>query len=714
MDSLSPRALRPLECDVKPRSAGEPRYTGQMLLVLAAAALAQDPSALARPPSALVTRGDTVFALFAGHVVRSRDAGATWSAVDPLSAGLVVPVDAIAVAGDTLVATTGAGFLWSGDDGATWSAVAPVPRRADDEGWSDLAVVGDTVLASTTAGELARSTDRGRTWAAAGEGKLASLAAVGGRFVAVGPGEPMASADGLSWSLADHMPPAAADGAVRVATRAVSEGVELVRSVDGGATWKAIDRADRAYKGVVARGASVLVVDAADRVRLGLDGGKKWVEVAAPGGSGWDFPDGAGVEVPVAFSGDHALVPVPGGIVRVPLDPRRAASRVAIAVPLAGRAAARAPVPDGALTLQVAPLGGAVVLPASWGLAPGGDGSRARLRRGWAYGPPLAVEVWRAHGTQCADAPRPSADRLGVGAVAAPGGVPAEWTAALALRDASGPGPVTWDLCLDAPAGAVRVALQSDDPAAEPDAAQLLGQLAVLGRQATAPDDITGLLGALAAEAGDEEGEAEEEEEDEDGGGVPIAGFTAVGIEGAASWPRGAQQVSEVFLLSARSTQHPYGSDWVSAGMDLGLGFSVGGGGFAYELGLRLGPGHWIGKHVAVGVHSGFGFDGVTTRTPFALQSPLGATAQLHLGRKLSVLMLGQGTWTYATKRPGQDWPLGFDEWRASLDLSFAERRPANSDDAPSGLVLGVTWRRFHDGDLWGIHVGTGNAEDPN
>lgn len=146
------------------------------------------------------------------------------------------------------------------------------------------------------------------------------------------------------------------------------------------------------------------------------------------------------------------------------------------------------------------------------------------------------------------------------------------------------------------------------------------------------------------------------------------AGMTTFGIDGLIALDE-APPYGGSLRLVLRGTQFGHGTAWWSGGLDAGLGVAVAGPGLSYHVGLRVGPGHWFGDHIAVGLYSGLGMDGVAPGLPFALQSPVGAALQLNLLDGLSIALRAEGRWAFATSRVRSGGLLEWDSYAAILDI---------------------------------------------
>lgn len=191
--------------------------------------------------------------------------------------------------------------------------------------------------------------------------------------------------------------------------------------------------------------------------------------------------------------------------------------------------------------------------------------------------------------------------------------------------------------------------------------------------------------------------------------GAEVAGFTTVGVQAGPALPSAALGTSAMGTLQARSTAFGYDEAWLHAGLDAALGASIARGGFVYELGLRSGPGHWLTDTVAVGVYTGIGIDGVTSRLPFALSTPAGVAAQVNVGSSVSLFLQGHAAWNLASARTGGPTPLSPDAYLGRLLLGLGP--PEEGGD--SWLVVGGSWRAVEGANVVLVEVGTGQVEAP-
>lgn len=192
---------------------------------------------------ALPAGSQTEFA--AGHDVfmRSDDGGRTWAAVKPALPGTDIHgFAASAVTPNTFYAfVVGNGLFKSTDTGKTWQ------RAGDGSGGTMSMTVAkagaaDVLYANTMEG-VQRSRDGGTTWEAVREIGAATLNAVGETVYAAAGSSVFVSNDGgMTW----QRTPFARGGAVLVAAAptnprtvyALTNGLEVWRSADGGASWQ--------------------------------------------------------------------------------------------------------------------------------------------------------------------------------------------------------------------------------------------------------------------------------------------------------------------------------------------------------------------------------------------------------------------------------------------------------------------------------------------
>ncbi|HEY0781156.1 MAG TPA: hypothetical protein VGE98_01775, partial [Thermoanaerobaculia bacterium] len=225
-----------------------------------ASGLAIDPSWAQGPILALTldqNHPDTVFASTGDHLFRTRDSGATWTAV---GLGGSIAIVAVAPSDSSFVYAVGAGLAVSRNGGDTWGTVASTRPL----GFTALAVDPHdaNVLYAGAQERLWRSRDGGVHWR-----PLTAPATLGGRTVsrlAVDPAAPhlyagtddglFVSADGgVTWTLAasgpnrgsgriadlalDPLAPGTVYAAVQRSDSVRGDEGALFKSGDGGATW---------------------------------------------------------------------------------------------------------------------------------------------------------------------------------------------------------------------------------------------------------------------------------------------------------------------------------------------------------------------------------------------------------------------------------------------------------------------------------------------
>lgn len=186
-------------------------------------------------------------AIIAGHDVymRSDDGGTSWrSARSGLPGTDIHGFAAGAREPNTFYAyVVGAGLLRSGDAGVTWTALPGAPAATHSLAVAR-AQAGDVILAVTAEG-LRRSVDGGRTWQAVPDVSAASVGAAGDVVYSASGANVFVSTDaGASWQR-KSFPPGRATLIAPAPSRpetiyVVTDRFEVHRSRDGGSTWERV------------------------------------------------------------------------------------------------------------------------------------------------------------------------------------------------------------------------------------------------------------------------------------------------------------------------------------------------------------------------------------------------------------------------------------------------------------------------------------------
>ena len=183
-----------------------------------------------------------------------------------------------------------------------------------------------------------------------------------------------------------------------------------------------------------------------------------------------------------------------------------------------------------------------------------------------------------------------------------------------------------------------------------------------------------------------------------------------MGLQGATA--ASALDLPSSFGVAIHTQNWGVGSKIISSGVDAFLG---GQGGFAYGAHLRLGVGRWFGP-LALGVHSGAGFDGVTSRLPFAVRVPGGASAHYLLGSFMAVgasAELGYNVLTEDT-RTLRDGLGGSDDMQVALHFYLGGRSRASSSTTSNGFWVSAGWREMGGETMQFLTVGFGSSQSPN
>lgn len=219
------------------------------------------------------------------QVVRTTDGGETFSSVVPSND----PTHAVGFAGAARAVAAGlfGSAEISSDGGATWSSVGS--RIAGD--FTVLAAVSDTVAyAGGRQGVLARTTDRGQSWANVSpptDTAVIGLAGSGDRLYVLASDQTLQRSDngGQSYSLlSSGRGPFASLFAVDPDRLLLVGFRGLTRSTDGGETFRQV--ADPDVRGALLtaadRAGNAVVVFGARRAAVSLDGGAAWTRIALP------------------------------------------------------------------------------------------------------------------------------------------------------------------------------------------------------------------------------------------------------------------------------------------------------------------------------------------------------------------------------------------------------------------------------------------------
>ncbi len=253
-------------------------------------------------------------------IMRSVDGGQTWTAPPPGTTDQLVDI-AFGSASTGVIAVGIGSVLRTTDGGATWSApIAVAPFGLHSVAFAD----AGTVVAMSALGGVFRSTDAGQTWVAGDDlgfagaeflARLKFLAATEGYAVGLH-GQIWRTADaGLSWSLVAGGSDLESFASVkfRAGEGLAAHGNDVLRTLDGGATWQSLG---------VTGAFDVALPDASVRVAVGfgirrsIDRGNTWTPVhTLPGGQlllAVDFVPSTGgsatTGVAVGSSGSNGLM----------------------------------------------------------------------------------------------------------------------------------------------------------------------------------------------------------------------------------------------------------------------------------------------------------------------------------------------------------------------------------------------------------------------
>ncbi len=219
------------------------------------------------------------------QLVRTTDGGETFSSVVPSNDA----THAVAFAGATRAVAAGVSGSAevSSDGGATWSSVGS--RIAGDFGV--LAAVSDSVAyAGGRQGILARTTDRGQSWANVSpptDTAITALAGSGDRLYVLASDQALQRSDngGQSYSLLNSgRGPFASLHAVDPDRLLLVGFRGVTRTADGGETFQQVVDPDvrGALLTAADRAGNAVVVFGARRAAVSLDGGVAWAKIALP------------------------------------------------------------------------------------------------------------------------------------------------------------------------------------------------------------------------------------------------------------------------------------------------------------------------------------------------------------------------------------------------------------------------------------------------
>lgn len=145
----------------------------------------------------------------------------------------------------------------------------------------------------------------------------------------------------------------------------------------------------------------------------------------------------------------------------------------------------------------------------------------------------------------------------------------------------------------------------------------------------------------------------------------------------------------------------------VFGGFDLALG---GGTGFQYRVQGIVGAGAPLGRRFVVGVGSGPGIDGLTSKIPFGVDFPVELYLGIDVASFVGVTAWAQDGWVLAAsarKHGARHAPFG-DEAALGLGLAFGQRDDYSGSIEREGLRLGFDVREAMDTRIYEITLGFG------
>jgi hypothetical protein len=236
----------------------------------------------------LIVSGDNLFALtLTNGILRSSDHGATWT---PVNTGLPIPdVRTLAIDGTNLFAGTFHGVFLSANNGDSWT---PVNSGLGDTNIRAIAINGGTIAAATNGGMFI-SSNNGTDWSGVNVGLVnPSVLAFSGSESNLFAGTERAivqSTDrGLSWGRSNTTGVNTVAGVTSFATigstlfGTTGWAGQVIRSIDNGASWKAVFTYEIYHVSSLAVIDSKLFVGTDLGVYLSTDSGTSWKPTSSP------------------------------------------------------------------------------------------------------------------------------------------------------------------------------------------------------------------------------------------------------------------------------------------------------------------------------------------------------------------------------------------------------------------------------------------------
>ena len=272
--------------------------------------------------NSLLAAGDAVYAARQSGLYRIGASGEEQNLYQPWLPDQDLPTLAIAKAGNLLLAGINGGVARSPDGGRSWEAHqfrAPAPLVTCLALSINFSADG-CALAGTFEDGIFRSTDRGETWRAVNHGlfdhSIYALALSprfaddGVAYVGTGSGIYRSENGGRLWW--DLTMPSGDETVLSLAlaeSGALYAGCEahgLLRSNDGGESWKTLLETDGAVNGVALANSGAIIAQVDDALLLSRDDGADFSEVKA-----------ANVDcMALDLDGKTLLIALPGGLIR--------------------------------------------------------------------------------------------------------------------------------------------------------------------------------------------------------------------------------------------------------------------------------------------------------------------------------------------------------------------------------------------------------------